>query len=187
MKGKTSKTFEIREDGKVKGLFSTWSKANAFKKELGGRTTMHVVHDAPTETKKRPSRTLNAKPTKLLDGDGELDPYMVETMEDLRDYAVHEDPSLKKTLNEKAVWDFIREYFEFAEWNEHGNGIGLPEAAESGTLAMHVKDLTVRSDPDITDYLDNGELEEGDRALVLLRRRARIQKAHGVVPDFKED
>ncbi len=187
MKGKTERTFEIREGGKLKGLFPTEAKARAFKKELGGRTTMRIVHGTPAKTKKRTVRSNNAKPRKLLDGDGDLDPYMVETMEDLRDYAVYEDPSLKKALYEKAVWDYIRDYFEFCAWNEHGNGISLGEAAEERDLAMHVADLTEGSNGDITDYLDNGELAEGDRALDLLRRRARIQKAHGVVPDFKED
>lgn len=187
MKGKTSKMFEIREGGKLKGQFSTEAKAKAFKKELGGRTTMRIVHNAPVQNKERKVRSCNAKPTKLLDGDGELDPYMVETMEDLRDYAVYENPSLKKPLYENAVWGYIKDYFTFCEWNEHGNGIGLGQAAEEGDLAMHVRDLTEESNEDITDYLDNGDLTEGDRALDLLRRRARIQKAHGVVPDFKED
>lgn len=187
MKGKTERTFEIREGGKLKGVFSTEAKAKAFKKELGGRTTMRIVHSAPVKTQGRKVRSCNAKPTKLLDGDGELDPYMVETMEDLRDYAVYEDPSLKKPLYEKTVWEYIRDYFEFCDWNERGKGTSLGQAAEEKDLAMHVADLTRRSNGDITDYLDNGDLAEGDRALDLLRRRARIQKAHGVVPDFKED
>ncbi len=172
----------------LKGIFPTEAKANAFRKETKGKTSLRIVRDAPVPSKSaKKTASRNTKPVKLLDEDGELDPYMVETMNDLRDYAVYEDPSLKKALYDPAIWDYIQDFFKFSDWNEHGNGIGLGEAAEDETLAMHVHDLTVESDPDVTDYLDNGELDEGDAALNLLRRRARIQKSHGVVPDFIED
>lgn len=183
-----NRIFEVRQGGRLKGVFPTEAKAKAFRKEVKGRTSLRIVHDAPA-TRKPAKRvaSMNSKPVKLLDEDGELDPLMVETMGDLRDYAVYQDPTLKKALYDPKIWEYIQDYFGFCDWNERGNGISLSEAAEEGDLEMHVDDLTIESNPDITDYLDNGELREGDRALDLLRRRAGIQRAHGVVPDFIED
>lgn len=183
-----NKTFEVRQGGRLKGIFPTEAKAKAFRKEVTGRTSMRIVHDAPV--KKKPAKrvaSMNSKPVKLLDEDGKLDSLMVETMGDLRDYAVYQDPTLKKALYDPTIWEYIQDYFSFCDWNERGKGISMSEAAEEGDLEMHVDDLTIESNPDITDYLDSGELREGDRALDLLRRRARIQKAHRVVPDFIED
>ena len=183
-----NRIFEVRQGGRLKGVFPTEAKAKAFRKEVKGRTSLRIVHDAPA-TRKPAKRvaSMNSKPVKLLDEDGELDPLMVETMGDLRDYAVYQDPTLKKALYDPRIWEYIQDYFGFCDWNERGNGISLSEAAEEGDLEMHVDDLTIESNPDITDYLDNGELREGDRALDLLRRRAGIQRAHRVVPDFIED
>lgn len=184
------RTYHVKEGKRLSGIFSSESKANAYRKELkaeGRSSCISVVSGGkPQKTTnrktkgKRPTASRNAKPMKLLDADGDLDPYMVETMEDLRDYAVYEDPKLKAALYDPEVWRWICDYYDFVSWNEHGNQPSMAEYAEDSYLSNDVRDLTVKRDSSITDYLWN-DGEPGSTASELMARRADIQNRYGAI------
>lgn len=188
----TDRTYHVKEGKRLSGIFSSEAKAKAYRKELkaegrssnisvvsGGKPHKAAAKKSKSRTK-RPTASRNAKPMKLLDAEGCLDPYMVETMEDLRDYAVYEDPKLKAALYDPEVWRWICDYYDFVSWNEHGNQPSMAEYAEDGYLSNDVSDLTVKRDSSITDYLWN-DGEPGSTASELMARRADIQNRYGAI------
>lgn len=119
----------------------------------------------------------------------ELDPDSIETIEDLIQYGMAADSRTRSTLageHREYVSEFIRDYWRYVHWNEHGNGPALRECPNLAVQLVH--DLTVEPDHAITQYLTG----DGDTDLLardwesngLLIRRATIQHLFGVEPDW---
>ena len=161
------RTWEVRKKGELKGVFSSKTKADALRNHLKGTIRAKEV----------PAGSRNAR-SKILDADGVPDPWMVETMDDLREYTVLQRPASARHLNDPEIWAYLCDYWNFVEYNERGNQPSLSEDAETGALGQFVDDLTKREDPYITEYLDSCQ---GKRARDLEARRASIQNRFGVL------
>ena len=167
------RTWEVRKKGELKGVFSSKTKAETLRCSLKGTIR---AKDIPTKCR-------NAR-SKLLDADGVPDPWMVETMDDLREYEILQKPSYARNLNDPEIWAYLCDYWKFVEYNERGNQPSLSEDAETGALGQFVDDLTKREDSYITEYLDSCQ---GKRARDLEARRASIQSRFGVQKFVEND
>ena len=134
------------------------------------------VRKASKNRKRRASRNVSS-----LYDDGVLEPGRVRTLDDLREYTMAENPSYARRLNDPTVWSWIRDYYAYVAWNEHGNQPSLADDASQGTLARLVDYLTEYPDPQWTEYLIgyDGPENADPRALGLLERARAIQGTYG--------
>ena len=149
-------------------------------KLLWGRSfsDMERLSDAAWDTRARKG-TFNIDPV--------LEPSDVRSMDDLRHFYTTRHPWTTPYLNDPEVWSWIRDYYGYLAWNEHGNQPSLAEDAKEGYMASLIMDLVESSDPNYTYYLTNGghfdSLDDTERSL--LDRRAGIQKRYGVKPAWE--
>ena len=135
---------------------------------------------------KRTKRRVASRNSRFVDEDGRPAPYEVRTFQDLLEYNRQFHPELWLELNDPNVEAYLRRYYAFVQWNEHGNGPSFGEDAECGYMLDAVSDLTYRPDPQFTDYLTaDGDVDSIDStAKELLEQRAGLQRFWGLEPDF---
>ena len=135
---------------------------------------------------KRGKRRVVSRNSRFVDEDGFPDPYEVRTFGDLLEYNRELHPELSQELNDPNVEAYLRRYYAYVQWNEHGNGPDFGEDAKFGYMINAVWDLTHNPDSQFTDYLTAyGDADSVDNtAKELLAQRAGIQRFWGLQPDF---
>ena len=135
---------------------------------------------------KRGKRRVVSRNSRFEDEEGYLNPYLVEDFDDLLEYNRETHPELAQELNDPNVVAYLRRYYAYVAWNEHGNEAGFGEDADEGYMIGAVWDLTKCPNSSYTDYLTSyGDLEfMDDTAKELLADRAAIQRFWGLQPDF---
>ena len=122
--------------------------------------------------------------SRFVDEDGYPDPYEVRSFQDLLEYNRQFHPEFAQELNDPNVVSYLRRYYAYVQWNEHGNEPSFGEDADEGYMLNAVADLTMAPDSQYTDYLtSDGDLEfMDDTAKSLLEERAGIQRFYGLTP-----
>ena len=121
--------------------------------------------------------------SRFVDEDGYPDPYEVRSFQDLLEYNRQFHPEFAQELRDPNVVAYLRRYYAYLQWNEHGNEPSFGEDADEGYMLDMVADLTIAPDPQYTDYLTNqGDPDVDDTAKSLLEERAGIQRFFGLQP-----
>ena len=132
------------------------------------------------------SRTAS-RSTKSADDEDEMGPRDVRSFDDLRRYAILTNPDLAPYIEDPTVWGWLKDYFAYVAMMEHGNEPTLYEYAVRNHVGEYVWDLVMAANPELTRYItSNYDYDAlGPQEIDLLDRRAAIQRAHGVMPDWK--
>lgn len=116
----------------------------------------------------------------------------IRTLDDAMWYVMHDlstPVKVREALDSAQIRIYLRDYYDYVVWNEHGNQPGYSELAEDGGIAESVLDLISEPCHHITQYLmggadaDNGMMYDTEACRLLINRAA-IQTNHNIQPDW---